>query len=748
MAKRLGAVILLMILGALGYVAGIRLGLYGKHLGPGEVTRSAVPADVVGARRTTGENAAAGIGAPRAKQVLFGDLHVHTTYSTDAFYWSLPIMQGEGPHPIADACDYARFCSALDFWSINDHAEAMTPQKWRETKQSIRQCNAVSGDAKNPDLVAFIGWEWSQVGTEPKNHYGHKNVIFRDLGEDQVPTRPIAAAGVATDGLRHGRQGIPLAVPLLDFPNRQRYYDFTEFLREAKDVPFCPPGVKSRDLGPECYDSAATPRELFDKLDQWGFDVIVIPHGTTWGFYTPPGSTLDKQLTSTQNDPAKQILFEIMSGHGNSEEYRRWREVRFDESGKAVCPEPTRDYLPSCWRAGEIIRGRCAEAGVEERECDQRAAEARQLYADAGVPGHLTVPGVKAEEWLDAGQCRDCFIPSFNYRPRNSAEYGLAISNFDGAGRPKRFQWGFIASSDNHRARPGTGYKEFDRLGTTEASGVKDEVWAKRSARPGETPAPGSRSLRPEENVIEMGFAFLEAERQASFFMTGGLAAVHSEGRSREQIWDALKRKEVYGTSGDRILLWFDLVNGADGSVPMGGTAAMRRSPQFKVRAVGASKQKPGCPQYSTRALDPSHLAKLCKGECYNPADERKLVTRIEVVRIHPQLRKDEPVDDLIQDPWRTFPCERDPAGCSIEFEESDFDASGRDAVYYVRAIEEPSPAVNAGHLRCDTDKDGNCLRVHPCYGDYRTPPSDDCLENIEERAWSSPIYVDYRAAD
>jgi hypothetical protein len=240
------------------------------------------------------------------------------------------------------------------------------------------------------------------------------------------------------------------------------------------------------------------------------------------------------------------------------------------------------------------------------------------------------------------------------------------------------------------------------------------------------------------------GFDVFETARQASFLTTGGLVAAHAEGRDRQAIWEALQRREVYGTSGPRMLLWFDLLNppGSRGrALPMGAAVTLARDPIFRVRAVGSFEQQEGCPSYAHEALSPERLEHLCKGQCHHPSDQRRIVTRIEVVRIRPQLRAGEPVAPLIADPWQTFHCEPDPAGCSVTFTDPDFRRDGRDALYYVRAFEAPKPTINAGNLRCERDAQGRCLAVHPCPEDGR---EDDCLAPSEPRAWSSPIFADF----
>ena len=135
-------------------------------------------------------------------------------------------------------------------------------------------------------------------------------------------------------------------------------------------------------------------------------------------------------------------------------------------------------------------------------------------------------------------------------------------------------------------------------------------------------------------------------------------------------------------------------------------------------------------------------MKKICKGECFNPSEERRNITRIEVVKITPQNYNDEPVGPLIKDAWKVFECEPSQEGCKIRFTDKDFLKDERDSVYYVRAIEEPSLRVNGDNLRCEYDDEGNCVKVNICHGSYLTDKNDNCLAPSEERAWSSPIYV------
>jgi hypothetical protein len=699
------------------------------------------------ARRRVAELAASPDASAGEGQILFGDLHVHTTYSIDAFLYGLPIFAGEGAHPPADACDFARYCSSLDFFSLNDHAEGLTPERWRRTLESLRECNARAGDPADPDLVAFVGWEWTQSGTTPETHFGHKNAIFEGLADDELPARPITA--LSNQDLSRARHlWLVRALQALRPFGLAPYADFLWWIGRLADIPNCEEGVDTRELPPDCRENAPTPEVLFEKLAQWDLPVLVIPHGLTWGIHAPPGARLDNQLTAARRAPGVQRLLEVYSGHGSGEEFRSTPDGLRDAAGEPVCPAPTPEFLPCCWRAGEIIRERCGD--LPEAECEARVREARRLALEAGRRPHWVIPDTEPEDWLDCDQCRDCFKPAMGQRPRESAQYGLAISDFDERqpdGRPARFRFGLVASSDNHTARAGSGYKQLARKGMTDARGLRSEgveSWLRPWVQ-GEPKDPRRAQPAPPG---PMGFRNLfDTERVASFMYPGGLVAVHAAARDRRSIFDALVRREVYGTSGPRILLWFDLVNAPGGRAPMGSAVAMREAPRFEVRAVGSRVQQPGCPAESRRALGPERLERLCRSECYNPGDERVPIAAIEIVRIRPQHSPGEPVESLIEDPWRSFPCDGGPRGCVVRFSDPEFPAAGRDAVYYARALQEPTPAVNGANLRTTFDSDGRAVAVRPCFGGWRTPADDDCLAPVQERAWSSPVFVDFSAS-
>ena len=679
-----------------------------------------------------------------SKQILWGDTHVHTTYSMDAFYISLPLMHGSrGAFPPAFACDYARFISQIDFYVLTDHAESYTPRTWNDQVESIRQCNAISGE-ENPDLVAFIGWEWTQAGSTPETHYGHHNVFFKDYKEGMIPDRPIAAGGTIALILRIQLADVNRNLFLFDPVNSEYYFSFANFLDAILETDTCQEGLPSNYLPKDCWETAATPAELYGKLDDWGFETEVIPHGTTWGFYTPQAASWDEYMMDQDNiRPDYSSMIEIYSGHGNSEEYLDFKEVDFDSNGEMICPEPTENYLPTCYQAAVINKNRCLQEGKSEKFCEDLAEQTKKRVNEfPGASGARALFGVNDDEWLDAGQARGAYLPAFNYRPKKSAQYGLALRKEDYEDEKERFKWGFIASSDTHTARAGHGFKQLLRVGGTEARGAVSARW--RKLLNDVTAEKTESGLRTLEELNELtGVSAIDVERQASFWSLGGLMAVHSSGRDRESIWQAMKRKEVYATTGHRILLHFDLIDG-DSLNPMGSFIESTSNPTFRVKAMGSFKQLPGCPDYVHDALTEKKLQKIANGECYHPSDERYRLERIEVIKITPQNNKNEDPSTLIFDDWKTFQCNPNQVQCEVEFTDDKFENDQRDAVYYVRIIEEDSLLVNGSNMRTQVDADGHPISINPCYADYREDYEEECLGPGGHRAWSSPIFVDY----
>jgi hypothetical protein len=234
----------------------------------------------------------------------------------------------------------------------------------------------------------------------------------------------------------------------------------------------------------------------------------------------------------------------------------------------------------------------------------------------------------------------------------------------------------------------------------------------------------------------------LPPERGASFYSTGGLVAVHADSLNRDKIFDSLYEREVYATSGERILLWFNLKHPEMGNVPMGQEVEISTNPVFQVKAVGSFKQKPGCPDYVHTSLGQNEIARLCLNECYNPSSDRNLIDRIEIIKIIPSPNPDK-FPDQIQDPWKIFNCMDSIEGCEIKFTDDTYNDSQGDVVYYARAIQNPTLAVGGDPLRCTLDGEGNCIKIKPCYASGEDfDPEDDCLAPVGERAWSSPLFL------
>ena len=546
------------------------------------------------------------------KQLLWGDLHVHTGYSLDAYGYGLRLEPADAYRfargeaiPLLNTDRKVRLRRPLDFAAVTDHAETF----------DLMQVCALADD---PSPLPYCQTLRDTAGP------GGGLQVFRDyllpLIVPEPPQRsPICGADNVDCGQARRRlwQAVQDQANVANEPGR-----FTALIGQEWSAT---PGAKHwhRNL---IFASGQVPDDVIDYLRypeleaMWraldrdcrleeGCEVLAIPHNPNYegggSFAVEDSSRESRQLRAR---------------------YERLVEV-FQSKGSSEClPLAWRDENPDC--RFEIIIPR--PVGERLAQADDSAEAAIWEALRSGYARNLLGKGLRAFS--------------------REAEDGL-----------NPLQLGLIASTDNHAATAGD---------------VAEQGWH------GDAWASGGGARQRLEDV--------------SHYNPGGLVAVWSPRNTRRDIFDALHRREAYGTSGPRI--------------------GLRLGASVEAHSIACDGVVDWAHYLPMGATLPAEAAAMTL-TIMAQADAIPL-QRIEVI-------KGELHDGELRE--RVLPVWENPAGAMqvcTDWRDNDFTAEAP-AYWYVRALEAASPRWSVA----DCDQIGDCSGF---------PGAD---QMIQERAWSSPVW-------
>jgi hypothetical protein len=572
------------------------------------------------------------------KNAYFGDLHVHTDLSGDAFLFGnrfdvdTAYRMAKGESTVLRTGERVELTRPLDFAALTDHAESfgrrMACANPDLHKAGRKQCD----DWESPSFIGFLK--------------------MRSIAQRRPPVRDLTvfnddAAAERNFAAKTWQQIKDVA---------ERHYEpgkFTTFAGYEYSPVLPDRGKHHRNI---VFRSLETPKyavSAFDaasEIDLWkqleatctgNCQFLTIPHNMnkTWGLAFS-GKTIDGD-SYTEDDwrlrERSEPIVEMFQIKGNSE-----CSVAFG-AGDEECG--FEQFFPAC----------------------------------------------------EEGQKTSCIYPTSMVR--DGLQKGLALEDEIGINPLKV---GMIGSTDTHNSNPGD-----------------TEEWDYRGAV---TFASSPAALRLNESNVT---GIMKNN-------PGGLAAVWAPENTREALFDAMKRKEVYATSGTRIKLRTfagfklpvdiaatgDLAAAYEKGVPMGGSLLADENAE----AVALSL-------FVWAVKDPDHapLAKVQVIKGWIESGERQEVVHDIACggsQLDPSTGKCEANGAKVN----MNDCSWDNTAGASELKtlwtDPDYD-SDEDAFYYVRVVQNPT-------CRWTTY---DSLRLG------REPPSD-VPATVTEMAWGSPVWV------
>jgi hypothetical protein len=586
------------------------------------------------------------------RNAYFGDLHVHTYLSFDAYIFNVRATPDDAYRfAKGEAIKHANGMSIrlaggpLDFTAVTDHSEYMGSMRDANDPNHPLHKHPLVADLFSPDPAKIRGAFDKVVALS------HANQMPAEFSAPDVAGR--AWKEVQESAARNndpGRFTTFVAYEYTSAPDGRNLH---------RNVIFRTPKVPELPYTSKVSDD---PEDLWKTMDKWrakGIDVLAIPHnsnGSDGLMFEPTkrnGSPMDRAYAELRmrNEP----LVEITQIKGTSEVH------------PSLAPNDE-------WANFEIM----------------------ERYIGTNHPVTKFKGGYVREALKD----------------------GILMQETKGF---NPFKMGFIGSSDTHNAAPGSVEERnyFSKVGRSDGT----------PAQRGSVPPGGAKEWpadTPDSN---------HAVGPYQAWGAAGLAGVWAEENSREALFQALRRKETFATSGPRIRVRFfggydfpqdlakhtNLVHEAYAAgVPMGGDLkpSTGKAPSFLVWGV--------------RDPNSGYLqrAQVVKGWVENGVAKERVF--------------DVACSDKLALNTATWRCPDNGAGVNLKTCEPDrakgdvelrtvwrdptFNPKQR-AFYYVRILENPSCRWSTW----DAIRNG-------------TPPNPTLAKTIMERAWSSPIWYEPKA--